>query len=706
MIVRQKTRKQQRRAEAVDRQAPLARVRNTGIMAHIDAGKTTLSERILYYTGVSYQMGEVHEGTATMDWMVQEQERGITITSAATTCIWNEHRINIIDTPGHVDFTAEVERSLRVLDGAVAVFCGVAGVQPQSETVWRQARKYSIPIVAFVNKMDRNGADFARVVENMRETLETNAVPIQLPVYEDDAFAGVVDLVTRSAVTFDEDDLGVQPRTGPVPVGMADDVDVAREYLIECLAEVDDVILGCFLSDVQPDEEQLSAALRRATLAGDVVPVTCGSAFKNKGVQPLLDAVTACLPSPLDVPATEGVDPRSGGAVQRHVGDDQPFAALAFKVTSDPYMGRLVYFRVYSGTAERGMSVYNSRTGKKLRLGRLLQMHANRREDQERIFSGDIAATLSVADIATGDTLCCRAEPILLESVSFPEPVISMAIEPKTSGARDELLASLSLLAAEDPTFRVRTDRETGQTIVCGMGELHLEVIRDRLVREFNVPANVGRPEVAYREAILRGASGDGKFVRQSGGRGQYGHVIIEVEPAARGNGVTVEHKIVGGRVPKEFLPAVERGIRQAAEGGILAGYPLVDLQVTVLDGSYHPVDSSDIAFSIAGSLALKEAATRAGIRLLEPVMHVEITTPEEHLGDTIADLSARRGRITEVDSQPNGTQVAARVPLAEMFGYATALRSLSRGRATFTAEPSHFGDLPQELQKQLLEVA
>ena len=704
MITSQKTRKQQSSIEAPDRRAPLARVRNIGIMAHIDAGKTTLTERILYYTGASYQMGEVHEGTATMDWMVQEQERGITITSAATTCLWDEHRINIIDTPGHVDFTAEVERSLRVLDGAVAVFCGVGGVQPQSETVWRQARKYSIPVLAFVNKMDRNGADFARVVEDMREALETNAVPVQLPVFEDGAFAGVVDLIARSAVTFHEDDLGVEPLTGPVPAGMVADVEAARGYLIECLAEVDDVVLECFLSDVEPQEEQLRAALRRATVAGEVVPVTCGSAFKNKGVQPLLDAVTAYLPSPLDVPPTEGVDPKSGETVHRHVGDDQPFAALAFKVTSDPYMGRLVYFRVYSGTAEKGMSVYNSRTGKKTRIGRLLQMHANRREDRERIFSGDIAATLSVADIATGDTLCCRDNLILLESVSFPEPVISMAIEPKTAGARDELLASLALLASEDPTFRVRTDRETGQTIVCGMGELHLEVIRDRLVREFNVPANVGRPEVAYREAILSAASGDGKFVRQSGGRGQYGHVIIEVERGKRGSGVTVENKIVGGRVPKEYLPAVERGIRQAAEGGILAGYPLVDIHVTVVDGSFHPVDSSELAFSIAGSLALKEAATNAGIKLLEPVMHVEITTPEAHLGDTIGDLSSRRGRITEVDSRPNGTQVAARVPLAEMFGYATALRSLSRGRATFTAEPSHFGDVPQEIQKQLLE--
>jgi len=689
--------------QAPGRQAPLQHVRNIGIAAHIDAGKTTLTERILYYTGVNYRMGEVHEGTATMDWMVQEQERGITITSAATTCFWKNHRINIIDTPGHVDFTAEVERSLRVLDGAIALFCGVAGVQPQSETVWKQARKYGIPIIAFVNKMDRVGADFQRVVRDIRDKLHANAVPIQLPLGAEQDFAGVIDVIDRCALRFDEETLGVEVRREPVPEAMLDDVEAARTHLFECLAELDDDLMELFLEDEQPTPEQLRTALRKAVIAGDVVPVMCGSAFRNKGVQPLLDAVVAYLPSPADVDDVAGVDPKTGEAISRHTGDDQPFSALVFKVASDPYMGRLVYFRVYSGSVHRGMTVVNSRTGRTLRLGRLLQMHANHREDREAIFSGDIAAALGIRDAVTGDTLADPSAPIVLESVRFPEPVISMAVEPRSSADRDHLFEALGVLAVEDPTFRVRTDAETGQTIVSGMGELHLDIIRDRLRREFSVEANFGAPEVAYRETIRRPARGDGKFVRQTGGRGQYGHVIIEIQPAARGAGVTIENRVVGGRIPTDFIPAVEQGLRESADGGVRTGFPLVDLHIAILDGSYHPVDSSELAFKIAASLALKQAVAAAGAVVLEPIMRVDVSTPGEYVGDIIGDLCSRRGRIIEVDASPGNAAVAAFVPLAEMFGYATALRSLTRGRASFSAEPSHFDPAPAEIEQQVL---
>ncbi|NOY81168.1 MAG: elongation factor G [Kiritimatiellaeota bacterium] len=690
-------------AQAPGRQVPLARVRNIGIMAHIDAGKTTLTERILYYTGVNYQLGEVHEGTATMDWMVQEQERGITITSAATTCFWNDYRINIIDTPGHVDFTAEVERSLRVLDGAVAVFCGVAGVQPQSETVWRQARRYGIPILAFVNKMDRIGADFQKAVSDIRRKLEANAVPIQLPVGAEGEFAGVVDLVNQEALYFDEEDLGATIRRGPVPQDMVEEVREARTYLLECLAEVDDQMMEKFLAEETPSPEQFNTSLRAAVVSGDVVPVLCGSAFRNKGVQPLLDAVAALLPSPLDVWDISGTDPASGENVTRHVGDAQPFAALVFKLMADPFMGKLVFFRVYSGTVHKGMSVLNARTGKKVRIGRLLQMHANHREDRDEIFSGDIAASLGLSDVTTGDTLCSPEAPIQLESVNFPDPVMSIAIEPKTAAERDRLFAALGTLAAEDPTFRVRTDTETGQTVVSGMGELHLDVIRDRLFREFKVEANVGRPEVAYRETICNAADGNGKFIRQTGGRGQYGHVILRVEPRETGHGLTIENRIVGGVIPKDYHKAVEGGIRETAEGGVRTGYPLVDFHADILDGSYHAVDSSELAFKIAASLALKQAVTKAGLRLLEPVMRLELSTPEENLGDVIGDLNGRRGRIVEVVSEPGVARLIAFVPLAELFGYATVLRSLTKGRAVFSAEPSRFEPAPRKVEEAIL---
>ncbi|OGV72260.1 MAG: translation elongation factor G [Lentisphaerae bacterium RIFOXYB12_FULL_65_16] len=690
--------------ESEGRDVPLLRVRNIGIMAHIDAGKTSLTERILYYTGVNYRMGEVHEGTATMDWMVQEQERGISITSAATSCLWRGCRINVIDTPGHVDFTAEVERSLRVLDGAVAVFCSVGGVQPQSETVWRQARKYRVPVMAFVNKMDRTGADFTRVVHQIRDRLGVTPVPIHIPIGSEGQFSGVVDVITSEALVFEEQDLGVTVHRQPVPEHMRLALLQAREYMVECLAETDDVIMERFLADQEPGPDELRKALRRATLAGGVVPVVCGSVLKNKGVQPVLDAVIDYLPSPLDIPPVPGVDPDTEQAVTCKAGDNEPFVALAFKLMADPYAGKLVFFRVYSGTAKRGMIVHNPRTGKRERLGRLMQMHANHREDREKVFSGDIAAVVGLGNVRTGDTLCEPSKPILLESVTFPEPVVSMAIEPKTSGDRDKLILALEQLALEDPTFRVRTDRETGQTIVSGMGELHLDIIRDRVSREHNVEANVGKPEVSYRETLTCAAEANTKFVRQTGGRGQYGHVVIRVEPRPRGHGITVENKVVGGRIPKEFHQAIEHGLRETTEAGILAGYPMVDLHVDVLDGSYHAVDSSDLAFKIAASMALKEAARKGKPILLEPIMATEVTTPEEYLGDVIGDLSSRRGHMTEVEARAQSVRVVARVPLMTLFGYATALRSLTKGRAEFVAEPSHFERVPESIQKEILE--
>ena len=690
--------------EAEGRQVPLKQVRNIGIMAHIDAGKTTVTERILYYTGVNYKIGEVHEGTATMDWMVQEQERGITITSAATTCFWNKYRINIIDTPGHVDFTAEVERSLRVLDSAVAVFCAVGGVQPQSETVWRQANKYNVPTMAFVNKMDRTGADFHAVVEDMRNKLNATAIPIQLPIGAEAEFAGVIDIVNEKAIFFDGDEMGATMRIEDIPADRAEEATMARQYMVECLSEIDEHLMKLFLDDIEPSTDEIKAAIRRCVISCDITPVLCGTAFKNKGVQPLLDCVLEYLPSPVDIWKVEGTHPKTEEEVVRHVGDNEPFAALAFKIMTDPYVGKLTFFRVYSGTVARGMSVYNPRTRKRERLGRLLQMHANSREEIDAVFSGDIAAAVGLKNITTGDTICLEADPIVLESMSFPEPVIAIAIEPKTASDRDKLHASLASLSEEDPTFTFKTDDETGQTIIAGMGELHLDIITDRLIREFSVQATTGKPEVAYREAISKPADANTKFVRQSGGRGQYGHVIIHVEPMERGHGVTVENKVVGGNIPREYIKPVEQGIREAAMTGVITGSPVIDFHVEIRDGSHHAVDSSEMAFKIAGSMAFKEACKSAGVNVLEPIMNLEITTPEDHMGDVISDITSRRGMIKEVDTQGNTTKVLALAPLAELFGYATALRSLSRGRAAYSMEPSHFEKVPASVQEKIVE--
>jgi elongation factor G len=690
--------------EAEGRTVPLAKVRNIGIMAHIDAGKTTVSERILYYTGKNYKMGEVHEGTATMDWMIQEQERGITITSAATTCVWKEHKINLIDTPGHVDFTAEVERSLRVLDGAVAVFCAVGGVQPQSETVWRQSKKYNVPIIAFVNKMDRTGADFMKVVEDIRLKLGITAVPIQLPIGKEGDFVGIVDVIEKKALYFNLDELGVNVDTREIPDELKEESELALKYIVECLAEVDEHVMGLFLEDRKPSELEIKEAIRRTVVSGDIVPVTCGSAFKYKAVQPLLDAVISYLPSPVDVWEIKGTDPETELPVSRHVGDTEPFSALAFKIMNDPYVGKLIFFRVYSGAVTKGTTVYNPRTRRRERLGRILQMHANHRNDLDEVFSGDIAAAVGLKNVTTGDTLCLENDQIVLESVKFPEPVISMAVEPKTSADRDKLYDALGALSDEDPTFRVRTDEETGQTLIAGMGELHLEIIRDRLLREYKVEANTGKPEVAYRETINKTAESNTKFVRQSGGRGQYGHVIIKMEPKPRGFGFVIENKVVGGRIPKEFIKPIEKGLTEAGTTGVLAGYPMVDMNIEILDGSYHPVDSSELAFKIAASMAFKDAARKAGMTLLEPIMKVEITTPDENMGDVIGDTSSRRGQIIELETKGTTTTILAHTPLSELFGYATALRSLSRGRASYSMEPSHFERVPSEVQKQIVE--
>ena len=697
------TQKKQDYEEAEGRQVPLVDVRNIGIMAHIDAGKTTCTERVLYYTGVSYKVGEVHEGTAVMDWMEQEQERGITITSAATTCYWNDHRINIIDTPGHVDFTAEVERSLRVLDGTVAVFCAVGGVQPQSETVWRQARKYKVPAIAFVNKMDRVGADFQKVVDDIIDKLDATAVPIQLPIGAEDQFEGIVDVIRKKAIYF-EGDHGENIVERAIPEELEDEAELAFHHLIECVAEYDEVIEVMFLEDRTPSERELMDAIRRCVLANDIVPVVCGSAFKNKGVQPLLEAVCNYLPSPLDSWDVEGTHPVSGHPLSRHVGDFQPFSALAFKVMTDPFMGKLIYFRVYSGSLTKGMKIYNPRTSKTERIGRILQMHANSREDLDTVYSGDIAASVGLKNFVTGDTVTVREDPIVLEAMDFPEPVISIAIEPKTNADRDKLYVALGRLSDEDPTFQIRTDQDTGQTIISGMGELHLEIIRDRLVREFSVGANCGAPQVAYRETICKAAQANTKFVRQTGGHGQYGHVIINMEPRPEGHGLTIESKVTGGHIPREYIPSVEKGLREAASTGPLSGYAVVDLHIDIIDGSSHSVDSSELAFKMAASMAFKEAAHKAGLKLLEPIMNVEITTPEEHMGDLIGDLSSRRGSVAEVDSQSDAVKIKATVPLSALFGYSTALRSLSRGRAAHSMEPSHFEAVPASVQQQILE--
>ncbi len=682
----------------------LDRVRNIGIMAHIDAGKTTTTERILYYTGRTHKMGEVHEGAATMDWMAQEQERGITITSAATTAFWRDHRINIIDTPGHVDFTVEVERSLRVLDGAVAVFDSVAGVQPQSETVWRQADKYKVPRIAFINKMDRTGANFFAAVQSMRDRLGANPVPVQIPIGSEDNFAGVVDLVEMQAIVY-KDDLGQQFDVTDIPAELAEQAHEYHHQLIDAISHFDDEVLEAYIEDessVTP--EMIRRALRAGTLSDEITPVLLGSAFKNKGVQPLLDAVVDYLPSPLDVPPVQGIDPKTNEPTDRPATAEAPFSALAFKVMSDPYVGKLTYFRVYSGKLKAGDRVLNTTTGRTERVGRILQMHANHREERQEITAGEIAAGVGLKQTTTGDTLAAEASPIVLESMTFPEPVISVAVEPKSKADQDKLGTGLSRLAEEDPTFRVTTDEETGQTLISGMGELHLEIIVDRLKREFNVDANVGRPQVAYRETISRPAEHvEGKFVRQTGGSGQYGDAIINVYPQEPGAGYVFEDKVVGGKIPKEFIPAVDAGIQEAMGSGVLAGYPVVDVRVELVDGSYHDVDSSERAFKIAGSMAFKEAVRRARPKLLEPVMAVEVTTPEDYLGDVIGNLNARRGRIESMNPVGNAQIVRASVPLSEMFGYATDLRSMTQGRADFTMQFDRYEEVPATIASAIV---
>ena len=692
--------------EAEGRLVPLPNVRNIGIIAHIDAGKTTTTERILYYTGVNYKIGEVHEGTATMDWMVQEQERGITITSAATTCTWKDHKINIIDTPGHVDFTAEVERSLRVLDGAVGVFCAVGGVQPQSETVWRQAKQHNVPLLAFVNKMDRTGADFDKVVEDIREKLNIIAIPLQIPIGAEADFKGLINVIEGNTIYFEGDEYGTKVRIDTVPPEFESAVAEAKEYIVECLAEVDEAIMEIYLQDEKPSDEDLKKSLRNAVIRNEVVPVFCGTAFKNKGVQPLLDAIIDYLPSPLDIWSVEGTNPKTEEPKTIHVGDDQPFAALVFKIMNDPYVGKLAFFRVYSGIASKGLQLYNPRTRRTERLGRILQMHANSREERSAVYSGDIAAAVGLRNATTGDTICIQNDQIVLESIDFPEPVISIAVEPKTSADRDKLYTAINMLSDEDPTFTVRSDTETGQTIIAGMGELHLDIIKDRLIREFQVDANTGRPEVAYREAITNASKANVKFAKQSGGHGQYGHVIIEIEPRERGYGITFENKVTGGNIPKEYIKPVEKGILEAAKNGVIAGYQVIDFHINLLDGSYHPVDSSELAFKVAGSMAFKEAAKKAAIKILEPVMKLEITGPESSIGDIIGDISGRRGSVVEINTGTgdNVTKIVANAPLAELFGYATALRSLTKGRASYSMEPSNFECVPTIIQQQIVE--
>jgi elongation factor G len=683
----------------------LDRVRNIGIMAHIDAGKTTTTERILYYTGRTHKMGEVHEGAATMDWMAQEQERGITITSAATTAEWRDHRINIIDTPGHVDFTVEVERSLRVLDGAVAVFDSVAGVQPQSETVWRQADRYAVPRIAFINKMDRTGADFFAAVQSMVDRLGAHPVPVQLPIGQEEHHRGVVDLVEMRAITY-TDDLGTKMETGEIPAELREQAEEYHHQLIDSIAEFDDELMETYLMDedaVTPD--MLRRALREGTIKSKFTPVLLGSAFKNKGVQPLLDAVVDYLPSPLDVPPVHGFDPRTEHELSRRPAMDEPFSALAFKVMSDPYVGKLTYFRVYSGRVKAGDRVLNTTNGKTERIGRILQMHANHREEREEIGAGEIAAGVGLKQTTTGDTLAIDTAPIVLESMTFPDPVIAVAIEPKTKGDQDKLGGGLQRLAEEDPTFRVRTDEETGQTIIAGMGELHLEIIVDRLMREFKVDANVGRPQVAYRETIGRAVQKvEGKFVRQTGGRGQYGHAVINMEPSQPGEGYEFLDRIVGGKIPKEYIPSIDLGIQEAMESGVLAGYPVVDIRVELVEGSYHDVDSSEMAFKVAGSMAFKNAMQRAQPRLLEPVMAVEVVTPEDYLGDVMGNLNSRRGRVEHLEPSGNAQLVKAIVPLAEMFGYATDLRSMTQGRATFTMQFERYEEVPQSIATGIID--
>ncbi|HXG30743.1 MAG TPA: elongation factor G [Thermodesulfobacteriota bacterium] len=678
----------------------MEKIRNIGIIAHIDAGKTTTTERILFYTGLTYKIGEVHEGTATMDWMEQERERGITITAATTTCFWRDHRINIIDTPGHVDFTIEVERSLKVLDGAVVVFDSVGGVEPQSETVWRQADRYGVPRIAFVNKMDRVGADFFRVVEQIKNRLNANPVFIHIPWFQGDEFKGMVDLVRMKLAVWDDDSLGSKYELIEIPDDMMDRAISGRESLIEAVADVDEEIMENYLNGNPISEEQIRRALRKATIEIKLIPVLCGSAFKNKGVQLLLDAVVDYLPSPLDLPPIKGINPNTGMEEFRYPKETEPFSALAFKIMTDPFVGQLTYLRVYSGKLNSGSTVYNSTKSTRERIGRLLRMHANKREEIKEISAGDIAAVVGLKNTITGDTLCDENKPIILESLMFPEPVISIAIEPKTKADQEKLGISLNKLALEDPSFKVRYDEETGQTLISGMGELHLEIIVDRLKREFKVDANVGRPQVAYKETITTSAQAEGKFIRQTGGRGQYGHVKIKVEPRERGSGFEFVDEIKGGVIPREFIPAVEKGIKEAMETGVVAGYPVVDVCVRLYDGSYHEVDSSELAFKIAASMAFKDAVRRAAPVILEPIMKVEVVVPEDFMGVVIGDLSSRRGRIIGTELRGGMQAIRAEVPLAEMFGYATNLRSLTEGRGSFTMEFSHYAEVPEMLSQ------
>jgi elongation factor G len=686
------------------RQVPLGRTRNIGIMAHIDAGKTTLTERILYYTGRNYKIGEVHEGAATMDWMEQEQERGITITSAATTCIWHDHWINIIDTPGHVDFTVEVERSLRVLDGAVAVFDGVAGVEPQSETVWRQADRYRVPRICFINKLDRTGADFYADVQSIVDRLGANPLVVQLPIGKEASFTGVVDLIEMKAHFWRGDDGRVWD-TGDIPADLLGKANEWRGKMLEVAAEADEKLLEKYLEDLEITPDEIRQAVRAGTIDQLFVPVLCGSAFKNKGVQPLLDAVIEYLPSPADLPSIHGFKPGHEGVVlERPMSDAEPFAALAFKIMSDPHVGKLTYFRVYSGHAAKGETVLNTTNGKKERIGRILRMHANHREDIDEVYTGDIVATVGLKNTTTGDTLADPRSPIQLESMQFPAPVISVAIEPKTKSDEERLSDSLHRLSEEDPTFLVRTDEESGQTIIAGMGELHLEILVDRLLREFKVVANVGKPQVAYRETIKGPVSKvEGKYIRQSGGKGQYGHVVINLEPTGPGGGYEFVDQVTGGRIPREYIPSVDDGIEEALENGILAGYPVVDVRAILIDGSYHDVDSSEMAFKIAGSIAVQEAAKRAGMKLLEPIMEVEVVTPDEYMGSVVGDLSARRGKVDEMGQRGTSRTVKSQVPLAEMFGYATDLRSLSQGRATYTMQFHSYQDVPTNIAEEVV---
>ncbi len=685
------------------RKVALEKTRNIGIMAHIDAGKTTTTERILFYTGISHKIGEVHDGAATMDWMEQEQERGITITSAATTCFWKDHRVNIIDTPGHVDFTIEVERSLKVLDGAVAVFCSVGGVEPQSETVWRQADKYHVPRIAFINKMDRIGANFNRGVDMIRERLGANPLPLQLPIGAEENFRGLVDLVTMEAIVWDDESMGAKFEVIDIPEDMVDDVEMARETLLEEISANDEELMEKYLGGEELTVDEIKAAIRRGTKNIEFCPVLCGSAFKNKGVQTLLDAVVDYMPSPLDVPAIKGVNPDNGEELERPASDSEPFAALAFKIMTDPFVGQLSFFRVYSGVAESGTTVLNSTKGKKERFGRLLKMHANKREEIKQVYAGDIAAAVGLKHTTTGDTLCDPDKPSLLESMEFPEPVIHLSVEPKTKSDQEKMGVALGKLLSEDPSLRVRTDEETGQTILSGMGELHLEIIVDRMKREFKVECNVGAPQVAYRESITKSVEVQGKFVRQSGGRGQYGDCWLRLEPGEPGEGFSFIDEIKGGVIPREYIPAVGKGAEEAAENGVLAGFPIVDVRVACYDGSYHDVDSSEMAFKIAGSMGFKEGARKAAPVLLEPIMAVEVVVPEEYMGDVIGDLNSRRGRIMGMDSRGGAQVVNAHVPLSSMFGYATDLRSSTQGRATYTMVFDHYDQVPKAISEEII---